>query len=601
MDKSNKYYGKGIIKEKYNLWDYIVMVVKNEPGWALAYITDIIIISLIPMLKIVLVANFLDSIIKLIEGKKFDAIFSTIMLVVVLCFEYVNQVLLNLIKTKLNNNISVKVDVVFVKHRAQLKYKYIENDKIWELINRTCENPAGRIIGGFYSILWGIQLGIQIVSIILVMFTKIQWMVIILIIFAVPLMFLAVRCGQYNYEVFSEAKKHDRRRDYYKSIIMGRDSANERVLFSYDNWIINRWIQKNDISMKCREKAEAYNYIKMKSASIITVLVAFFVSVNFIYALYINKVSVGFVVALIKEVFALVHTMSWDFADIIEELVTAKKYLDDMCKFSSLEKDNSELEQPCEIKKIDIKCVEFKNVSFSYPDSMKKILSNFSYKFEYGKKYALVGRNGSGKTTIIKLLLGLYSDYSGQILINGVDLKTISKCEIKSSISVIFQDFCKYNIVLKDYLIEGQAGVVPYDKMLGILDKMEVSTKINSEELLNYELGVLSENSSELSGGQWQKIALARGLLGAASLYILDEPTASIDPVAESDVYKLFANSMMDQTAIFITHRLGAARMADEILLIEEGKVRESGKHEQLVARGGIYAEMYETQKKWYE
>ncbi|EGT0694222.1 ABC transporter ATP-binding protein, partial [Clostridium perfringens] len=217
----------------------------------------------------------------------------------------------------------------------------------------------------------------------------------------------------------------------------------------------------------------------------------------------------------------------------------------------------------------------------------------------------IVGANGSGKTTITKLLTGLYDNFEGDILINNKSIKDYSFSDLKGLTSVVYQDFSKYSISIKDNVAVGNINKIDdinfSDKIADALEIIQLKDKVDSlKDGIKTELGKLKESSIDLSGGQWQRIAMARSIVSDSELVILDEPTAALDPVSESNVYENFEQISKDRTTIFISHRLGSTKLANEILVLQDGKLAEVGSHEYLINKKGIYADMYESQKEWY-
>lgn len=589
--------------KRYYLYDYLFIIFRSAPLWSLIYLLDEILVSFLPLFKVVFIARFLDGVIAVVNKGEGDVLLNIFILLMVLAFEYINQALVNFVKVKLESCVVLSVNNSLIERRAKLKYYYIEDNDAWKLIGRVCDEAPENILKGFYNLLWAGRLFCEIVSIGLILFLQMHWIALGVLGVAVPLFALAIKCGKYNYDAYKVAKKHEQISDYYKNIIVGRECVGERIIFGYEDWIVEKWYKQYEKGREAREKAERYNFIKMKSASLITIFISLFISGNLVFALRVSDITVGYVIALIKEIFSLVHTMSWDLSDAIEELVEQKNYLDDLNEFSEMEIEENVLNVVDDKLRIEIKSIEFIDVSFTYPGSEEQVLQHLFLKLDSQNTYAIVGENGSGKTTITKLLLGMYDTYDGKILINGKDIKSIDKDILKASVGVVFQDFAKYQIILKDYFMAGRVkSSESDDEVIKLLYEMGFSKDVNYlKKLMGKELGRWEEGNLDFSGGQWQKIAVAKTILGRSSLVILDEPTAALDPVSESLVYKLFSQIMQENMAILITHRLGAAKMADQILVIEDGVVVEKGTHDTLVQRGGIYARMYESQKKWYE
>lgn len=244
--------------------------------------------------------------------------------------------------------------------------------------------------------------------------------------------------------------------------------------------------------------------------------------------------------------------------------------------------------------------IEFKNVSFKYPGADDYALNNVNLKIDNGKHIAVVGRNGSGKTTFIKLMCRLYDVTDGEILINGVNIKEYTKESIVNFYSVVFQDFKLFSISLKDNV----CGAVPFDKnkFKKCLDEANVLERVENmpfkEQTCLYK--DTDSNGIEISGGEAQKIALARALYKDSPVVVLDEPTAVLDPIAENEIYAGFNSFVKNKTAIYISHRLSSCVFCDEIVVFDKAKLVESGTHNDLLKRNGLYSELWNAQAKYY-
>jgi len=219
-----------------------------------------------------------------------------------------------------------------------------------------------------------------------------------------------------------------------------------------------------------------------------------------------------------------------------------------------------------------------------------------------GRHYAFVGANGAGKTTITKLICRMYDNYEGEILLNGRELRSYPLKEIKDCFSVVFQDYGNYCIPFRDSIMLGDVRKRDEARLKKAVEEIGLEQAVKDLPAgMDTPLGKIITDGVDLSGGQWQRVAIARSLYSSAQVRILDEPTASLDPVAESEVYNMFGRVSRNSTTIFITHRLGAARLADYIIVLEDGAVKEMGSHDELLKRGGLYAEMFESQRSWYK
>ena len=266
--------------------------------------------------------------------------------------------------------------------------------------------------------------------------------------------------------------------------------------------------------------------------------------------------------------------------------------------------DDPELANPAELPSFaSATSISFRNVNFSYSEESGKVLDNFSLEIKAGEKIALVGVNGAGKTTIVKLLCGFYTPDSGEILINGENIKNFKKTDLYKLFSAVFQD-----IVIMPFTIGENVSMTAID----FSDREKINKSLETAGLLEaigkYSDGIdtpmtknFDENGIVLSGGQQQKLLMARALYKDAPILILDEPTAALDPIAESETYEMFHGITQSKTALYISHRLASTRFCDRIILVKDGKIAEAGSHADLLRKGGEYANMFEIQSHYYK
>jgi ATP-binding cassette subfamily B protein len=245
---------------------------------------------------------------------------------------------------------------------------------------------------------------------------------------------------------------------------------------------------------------------------------------------------------------------------------------------------------------------EFRNVSFAYPGSSRRVLKNLNFTLHTGERVALIGENGEGKTTIVKLITRLYDPTEGQILLDGVDLREYSLEDLYREIGVIFQDFMRYEMTARENVAVGRIEEIGNTEEIITAAHKSLADDVIAKLPLQYEqmLGRRFETGVDLSGGEWQKLALARAYLRDAQLLILDEPTAALDARSEFQVFERFAELTEGKMALFISHRFSTVRMADRIVVLANGQIAEDGNHAQLIALEGRYAEMFELQAASY-
>jgi ATP-binding cassette, subfamily B, bacterial len=246
--------------------------------------------------------------------------------------------------------------------------------------------------------------------------------------------------------------------------------------------------------------------------------------------------------------------------------------------------------------------IEFRNVSFSYPGNSRLVLDQINFTLHTGERLALIGENGQGKTTIVKLITRLYDPTGGEILLDGIDLREYELDDLHREIGVIFQDFMRYEMTARENIAVGRIEELENIELIKDAANKSMAQQTIGRLPLAYDqmLGRRFENGVDLSGGEWQKVALARAYLRDAQLLILDEPTASLDARSEYEVFHRFSELTAGKMALFISHRFSTVRSADRILVLENGKITEEGTHDELASLGGRYAEMFEMQASSY-
>lgn len=308
-----------------------------------------------------------------------------------------------------------------------------------------------------------------------------------------------------------------------------------------------------------------------------------------------GSITVGAFAAVyssIGTVFMIMEGMiRWDIGNLSE-------HFGKICNFLKFMDTPVVRKDSCQVnKKGD---VELKNVSFRYPNAKYDSLSDINITIQEGETIAIVGRNGAGKTTLSKLLMGLYRPTSGKLTYDGKDISNTKFKVLFERISGVFQKFQKYKMTLEDNIRISDFS--SKDEINMAIKKVDVDMA-NRNIFPNGKETILSRefDGVDLSGGQWQRIAIARGLYRESDLIILDEPTAAIDPIEESEIYKKFVDIAKDRTTIIITHRLGSAKIANRIIVLEGGRVVQIGSHDELLSKPGLYLDMYMAQSKWYQ
>ncbi|MEA4823880.1 MAG: ABC transporter ATP-binding protein [Clostridiaceae bacterium] len=591
------------MKEKtYRLLDFLAIPFRAAPVLTAWILISLTITALVPSMQVIATARFVDTALAYVGGDTSGNILvSLIYIMLIVGWQYLSWSLQTLSTTKLELRLNETFREQTVEKRARLEYRHIENNEAWDLIGRVCKEPATRIKEGFDNLTQLASGIVTVVAVLALLMAQVWWAGLIIIGFVFPLFMVSMKAGKRQYDADREAEKYTRRANYLATVLTEREGAEERTVFGYTEALNRRWFEKYEAARKITQREELRRFIQIKGTGLITVGISVAIAFVLLFPLRSGELSPGTFIGLVTAVFSLVQSLSWGLPWAVSQLAKNRAYLDDLTKFSGLSEREGATDIPARLDGFRLGTVEFDHVSFRYPGTQTYILKDFTFTMHEGVHYALVGANGAGKTTLTKLLTGQYDNYEGTIRIAGRDLREYTLAELKSVFSVVYQDFARYFITMRNNIEIGdlRTGACPdVEGAMRLIELDGVAEKLPHGA--DTPLGKISEGGSDLSGGEWQKVALARCIASPGAVRILDEPTAALDPMAESRVYELFGRISAGHTTVFITHRLGAARLADEIVVLADGRVAESGSHTDLIAKDGIYAEMFASQSAWY-
>jgi ATP-binding cassette subfamily B protein len=427
------------------------------------------------------------------------------------------------------------------------------------------------------------------------------WLLLVLVVSIVPAFAGESHFAFLNYALKFRQTPERRQLDYLRILGASKESAKELKLFGLGSFLSDEYgrisdrLLEQDIKL-ARRKAWATSLL-----SLVTTAGYYSAYAFVIYRTVTGQYRIGtlyFLIGAIAGASTNIQTIFSTFSGIADQAV----FLNDLLEFFKVEpvvksKPNA-LPAPRPIRE----GFEFRNVSFAYPGATQLVLKNLSFRLETGQRIALIGENGQGKTTIVKLITRLYDPTDGQILLDGVDLREYDLEDLSREIGVVFQDFMRYEMTASDNIATGRI-----EERENLTNIVTAAQKSGAHELIDrlparygQMLGRRFEGGVDLSGGQWQKIAISRAYLRDAQLLILDEPTASLDARAEHEVFERFAELTAGKMALLISHRFSTVRMADLIMVLEGGKIAETGSHKQLMLSGGRYSEMFELQASSY-
>ena len=587
---------------KYQSYDVLRLALKASPVCMLLYMLLPVTQSVMQTaVTAVATANFVDTAAAILNGTRPYGDIRPALALMLFTLGFVNMIgaAAKLAAAKVGIGLQRSLKPAVVKTVAALDYKHIEDEKSWELISRVSRDPVKAVTDGAGAFIQFAQIIVSMASVFVLIVSQVWWAALIISLFSVPLFVLSVKAGKKNYQAERDAEKFNRRTEYLGEVLTGRENVDERALFGYNDAVNRMWQEQYEAGRKLQVKVTAKNFMLSKGASMLLALIALSVALTLIGPVVSGKLSAGMFMGIVSAVFGMIQKLGFQMSRSLENISRAGEYMKDLSGFAALSGTEDALTEPDE-EPIRMDSLEFCNVRFRYPSGQKYILDGLSFKIEAGRHYAFVGKNGAGKTTIAKLLTGLYTEYEGEILVNGKELRQYPVSTVKAMFSVVYQDFAKYYIDMKTNIVLGDihsTGKEAEAVRLTGLD--EAADKLKNG--IHTPLGKVLKGGVDLSGGQWQRVAIARSLVSRAPVRILDEPTAALDPISESNLYRDFEKLMEGKTTVFVSHRLGSTKLADEILVIDGGKIAERGTHEELMAKNGQYAEMFEAQREWYQ
>ena len=591
-------------RKSYKAFDALLLAFQASPIYTILHIFLSVVHAIMATIAMALAtSNFVDTATAILQGIRphSDIYLSLFLLLLVLCLYMTIGSLTQLAASRITLNIERKIKPAIVKVHAALDFRHIENAGSWELISRVSRDPVRSVMDGFGALIQFLQVIISVASVFILIVTQVWWAALITISFSMPMFWLSLWAGKKNYQAGRDAERFHRRTDYLEEVLTGRDAVDERTLFDYGEAVNHRWYDQYEAARTLQLKVKAKMFLTTRSSSIILALIALLIAFTLINPVIMGLMTAGMFMGIVSAVFGMIQQVAWNLTNSLEKISRVYEYMKDLTAFLALSGTVEAYEMPDKILP-EIHSLEFKNVRFKYPGGDRYILDGLSFRLEPNLHYAFVGKNGAGKTTITKLLTGLYTDYEGEILINQRELREYPMGTIKAFFSVVYQDYAKYYISLQDNIAIGDIAGDSLEQIaemaaLAGLDEMIAELKYG----MNTPLGKVKENGQDISAGQWQRVAIARSLKSRAAMKILDEPTAALDPISESKLYGEFERLMQDKMTIFISHRLGSTKLADEIMVIDDGKIIERGTHDELIKANGQYAEMFEAQRGWYQ
>jgi len=494
------------------------------------------------------------------------------------------------------NESSVKI----IRKTNDIEISQLEDPTFYDKLEKARMQTNGRV-NLLSAALGEAQNLISIISLIAGLIYFEPWLIVLLVLSIIPAFINEIKFSNLRYSLVNSWTSERRELDYLRFIGANDKTAKEIKLFGLIDFIANRFKQLSNQYFLLNKKLAVERTYMGALFNLLGVLCYYGAYVLIIFRVVSGTITLG-ELTFLSGAFNRLRNNLQNFFSSFTRITESALYLKDYFTFIdySIPADTSNtIPLPAEIKDGFV----INNLSFAYPGADDAVLKGVSFTIKAGEKIAFVGQNGAGKTTLIKLMLRFYEPTEGEILLDGINIKQFDKQAYQQIFGVIFQDFFRYEFTIKENIAVGNINELDNQPRIDEAAELSLASDVVKDLKLGYQqqLGKRFTRGMELSGGQWQKIALARAYMKDAAVLILDEPTSALDARAESEVFERFIGLTKGKTSIIISHRFSTVRMADHIMVLEDGRVLEMGTHEALMENKKLYAELFSLQAAGYQ
>jgi len=586
-----------------NLPRFFKMIWETSPSMTLGNVLLRITKAAIPVVMLWVGKLIIDEIIFQIDNPAHDFsmiwIFLGIEFGLAIISDLINRAI-TLLDGQLGDLFSNKTSVKLIHHAASLDLHQFEDSEFYDKLERARRQTTSRTVL-MSQVLTQVQDIITIVFFAVGIIAFKPILIIILVIAIIPSFLGETHFSEASYSLTRSWTPQRRELDYLRFIGASDQTAKEVKIFGLAGFISDRFKRLSDDYYQANRK------LAIKRAFWGSLLAI--IGTGAYYGAYVfiamdtvqGKISVGQLTFLAGS-FLQMRNMPQSIMNRFSQIAESALYLQDLFDFFEIKPDIIQSESRLSVPNPIQHGFTFENVGFQYRGSENWSLRHLSFHLSVGEKLALVGENGAGKTTLVKLLARLYEPTEGRILLDGRDLRDFKLDELRKNVSIIFQDYMKFQLEARENIAVGDIEGLENQMNIEISAGKSLADTVIEKLPGKYKqmLGKRFMGGVELSGGEWQKIALARAYMGNAQLLILDEPTSALDARAENEVFLRFAELMKGKTAVLISHRFSTVRMANRILFLENGQLLELGSHEELMELDGKYASLFKLQAKGY-
>ncbi|KQC33553.1 ABC transporter ATP-binding protein [Nonlabens sp. YIK11] len=487
-----------------------------------------------------------------------------------------------------------------IRKTNELSLEQLEDPEFYDKLERARQQTNGRV-NLMSDALGQVQALISIVSLIAALIYFEPWLIVLLILSIIPSFINEAKYSSHRYSLARSWTAERRELDYLRFVGANNTTAKEVKLFGLTDYIALRFKNLSNKYYHINKNLSIKQSIYGSLFNILGTLSYYGAYVFIIIEVIAGVLTIGELTFLSGSFNRLRNNLQ-QFFSRFTRISESALYLRDYFDFLDIPLEQHTI-NPVPLPEVITEGFELRNVQFHYPGSDTPVLKGVSFHIKAGEKIAFVGENGAGKTTLIKLILRFYEPTSGEILLDGINIKKFSKEEYRARFGVIFQDFFKYEFRLRENIAVGDIAQIDNDSLITDAAERSLASQVIAEmtDGIDQQLGRRFAKGQELSGGQWQKVALARAYMKNADIMVLDEPTSALDAQAEFDVFERFIGLTKGKTSIIISHRFSTVRMADRILVLKNGKIEEIGTHEELMNNPQTYSRLFNLQAAGYQ
>jgi len=506
----------------------------------------------------------------------------------------------SLLESLLGDLFGNRISVRLMQHAATLDLAQFEDAEVYDHLERARRQTVGRI-GLFTLLLATAQSLVTLITLASVLLLQQPWLLLLLAVAVVPSFLGEAHYASLGYSLLFHWTPERRLLDYLRYMGASDESAKEVKLFGLSDFLVDRYARLSD-EFYAENKWLAVRRNVVSTALVTVGTLGYYAAYAvIIYFTVLGRYTIGaltFLAGSFRQSRDLIQGVLLSLSQIYEQSL----YLADLFTFFDVQPRVTSKPGARAVPRPIREGFAFENVGFRYPGSDRWAVRHLTFRIGPEERVALVGENGAGKTTLVKLLARLYDPDEGRILLDGVDLREHDLESLRRNIGVIFQDFVRYEFILKENIGVGQVEGLGDEARIREAARRSLADSVATRLEKGYDqvLGRRFDGGVELSGGEWQKVALGRAYMREAQVLILDEPTAALDARAEYEVFLRFSELTKGKMAVLISHRFSTVRMADRIIVLRGGELVDQGTHEELLARGGLYAELFSLQAAGY-